>query len=452
MYDCVIRGGTTILADGPVLADVGIVGERIAGIGTDLNGDTLIDATGCLVLPGGVDPHVHLQMALGGRVSSDSFAGGTLAAACGGTTTLIDFVDPQPGQSLLAALDARRAEADDVVMVDYGLHMTIPTWHAQSEQAIAEIPAALVAGCATFKLYQAYERMALDDAALLHVMQAVAVAGGHVVLHSELGPVLEALRHDALAAGHTSPIWHAHTRPARLEASAIHRAAELAHLTGCQLHLFHLGCAEGVAELVAARRRGVSMTGETCPHYLLLSALTHLGGPEGELYVCAPPLRSEADQAVLWQALATGDLAMISTDHCPWTRREKKQENFTLIPGGLPSIEARLALVYHYGVRGGHLSLTRWVELCCTAPARLMGLSQKGRLAPGFDADLVIFDPRRLKTLAPATLHERAGWTPYEGITVAGWPRTVLLRGRVIVANERPHGTPSGRFVTRYWN
>lgn len=451
MFDLAILGGRVISPSGLVAADVGIVGEEIAAIGPELTGGRIIDATDCYVIPGGVDPHVHLQLKLGGGVSADSFTSGTIAAACGGTTTVIDFVDPMPGESLHDALIARRAEADGKVAVDYALHMTIPTWHAGDAGALVEIPAMVAAGCSTFKLYQAYPRMMLDDVALFRVCQAIAAAGGRVVLHSETGPVLDLLRAQAVAAGNTSAIWHERTRPARLEATAIHRAAEIAHLAGCKLHIFHVGCAEGVVEIRAAKARGVAITGESCPQYLLLNADDHLGGVWGELYVCAPPLRRRADQLALWAALADNGLEMVSTDHCPWTQSEKQKPDFTQIPGGLPSIEARLALIYSDGVRANFLSLARWVQLCCTQPAALMGLSRKGQIAPGFDADVVIFDPNREKTLTPAMLHERAGWTPYNGHRVVGWPRTVILRGEVIVLNEQYVGTRSGRFVARSW-
>lgn len=449
MVDIVIGGGTVITPAGPLVADVAIADGKIAALGLGLDAPQRIDATGCYVIPGAVDPHVHLQLALGGRVSSDSFLAGTIAAACGGTTTVVDFADPLPGQTLLAGLAARRAEADGQVAVDYGLHMTLPATHAGDPGALAQVADAVAAGCATFKLYQAYPRMMLEDVPLLRALQAIGAAGGRAVLHAETGPVLDALRADALAAGHTAPIWHAYTRPARLEATAIHRAAELAHLAGCPLHIFHVGCAEAAAEIAAATRRGVNISGETCPQYLLLDAETHLGGAAGELYVCAPPLRTPVDQGALWDALADGTLGMVSTDHCPWTRAEKQQPDFTLIPGGVPGIEARLALLFHAGVNGGYLSLARWVEVCCAAPAAWMGLPTKGQLLPGYDADVVIFDPQRAKTLSPETLHETAGWTPYDGLEVVGWPRTVLLRGEVIVRDEVYMGETMGRFVPR---
>lgn len=451
MYDLVIQGGEVIAGAEVTRADVGVRDGEIVEIAPGLSGKRVIDAHACYVLPGGVDPHVHLQLQLGGRVSADSFAVGTLAAACGGTTTVIDFADPMPEETLHAALAARRAEADGEVAVDYALHMTIPTWHASDEAALGEIGALVSSGCATFKLYQAYPRMMLDDVALLRVFRRVAEAGGRVVLHSETGPVLDVLREQAVATGHLAPIWHERTRPARLEATAVHRAAELAYLARCPLHIFHVGCRESIDEIVAAKARGVDISGESCPQYLLLSAEEHLGGPRGELYVCAPPLRSSDDQRALWDALARGDLGMVSTDHCPWRASEKHQTDFTLIPGGVPSIEARLSLMYSEGVRTQRISLQRWVELCCTQPARWMGLTRKGLLAPGYHADVVIFDPVQKKTLSVETLHESAGWTPYEGRQVTGWPRTVLLRGEVIVENEQFVGKKIGRYVKQGW-
>ena len=454
MHDLVILGGQIITADGLVDADVAIDGETIAAIGGGLEGRERIDAGGCYVIPGGVDEHVHMQLPLAGRVSTDTFATGSIAAACGGTTTFIDFVTPNPAEPLLDALISRRAEADGMVAVDYGLHMTIPTWHGADVERLADVPAALAAGCATFKMYQAYDGMMLDDASLYRALCAVAAAGGGAVLHSETGPVLDLLRAAALAAGRTAPIEHERTRPARLEATAIARAAELAHLANCPLLIFHVGNAAAVDAIAAARARGVDIWGESCPQYLLLTADEHLGGPHGARFICAPPLRSEADQDVLWRALGDDALQVVSTDHCPWTLAEKAQGDFTQIPGGVPSIEARLALIHHAGVRTGRISLQRWVELCCTNPAQRMRLAHKGLLTPGYDADIVLFDPARSKVLSrrpgQETLHEAADWTPYEGMQVQGWPRTVLLRGKVIVRDEAWVGNPGdGRFVSR---
>ena len=452
MYDIVITNGLVVTPAGVVEADLAIDGEEIAAVGVHLNGDRVIDADGAYVIPGGVDPHVHLQMQLGALTTADSFATGTVAAACGGTTTIVDFADPQPQQSMLDALRVRRAEADPQVAIDYALHMTVPTWHGASEDRLAEIDDVLAAGCPTFKLYQAYPRMELDDVALYRVMKRVGAAGGRVVLHSETGPLLEELRRQALAQGETAAIWHERTRPARLEATAVHRAAEIAHQAECPLYIFHVGCAESVAAIVAARLRGVDIVAESCPQYLVLTAEHQLDSPEGNLFICAPPLRSHEDQDALWLALADDDLQVVSTDHCPWTRAEKMgAATFADVPGGVPSIEARLSLVHHFGVNHEQLDLPRWVEVCCTKPAQWMGLDRKGALLPGFDADVVIFDPDRAKTLTVGALHEAAGWTPYDGVTVQGWPRTVLARGRVVVEDETFVGQlGQGRFVERF--
>ena len=450
MSTLVIRNGLLITGDGTIAADLAVADEQIVAVGRDLQGDQVIDAAGCYVIPGAVDNHVHLQMALAGLVSTDSFRSGTIAAACGGTTTVVDFVAPEAEQPLLHALKQRRAEADGQVAVDYGLHMTIPTWHAADAERLYEVPDVVAAGIPTFKMYQAYNGVMLDDPSLLRALAAVADAGGRTVLHSETGPVLDILRANALAEGHVEPIWHTYTRPAPLEATAVHRAVELADLAGCPLFIFHVGCLESVEAIAAAQARGLDVWGETCPQYLLLNAEEHLGSADGARYICAPPLRSLEDQDALWRALADDTLQVVSTDHCPWTLAEKTRPDFTQVPGGVPSIEARLSLVHHFGVNTGLLSLERWVQVCSTNPARWMGLDRKGRLAPGCDADIVIFDPQSEKTISPAALHETAGWTPYEGMQVIGWPRTVLLRGKVIVEDQRYVGVPGdGRFVER---
>ncbi len=459
-FDLVIANGTVVTAETVCLADVGIIGEEIVAIGRGLRGRRLLDAAACYVLPGAVDVHVHLQMPVsdGRFVSSDDFATGTVAAAHGGTTTVIDFVEPKPGQSLLEALAARRAEADSHVAIDYGLHMTIPAWHADRStgsrqgqpEALAEIPAVMEAGLPTFKLYLAYRGLRLDDAQLYAVLSALAAHRALPIVHCENGPLCDQLRTEALAQGHTAPRYHALTRPPRQEAEAVGRALDIAALAGAPLYVVHISCAEALERLVAAQRRGQPAFGETCPQYLALTA-EMLERPGGERFVCAPPPRSEADQAALWGALARGELQTIATDHCPFTLEDKAQgTDFTQVPGGLPSIEVRLSLVHTLGVLGGHLSLSHWVQLCCNGPARLFGLQRKGHIAPGFDADLVIFDPAREVMLSSGFLHEHVDWTPYEGLHLRGWPRVTLSRGQVIVEEGRFLGQPGrGRFVSR---
>jgi dihydropyrimidinase len=449
--DLVVSNGTIVTAEAVYRADVGIVGTRIVAISQDLRGRRRLDASGCYVLPGAVDVHVHLQMPVGGYLSSDDFASGTVAAAHGGTTTVIDFVEPKPGQSLMDALAARRSQADGRVAIDYGLHMTIPAWHADQDSALAEIPEVMKAGVPTFKLYLAYEGLRLDDAQLYTVLKTLSTHSALAIAHCENGPLCDRLRAEALAQGQTAPRFHALTRPPRQEAEATGRCLDIASLAGAPLYVVHVSCAESLQRVVSARQRGQRAYGETCPQYLTLTA-ERLGDPDGARFVCAPPPRTEADQAALWGALARGELQVIATDHCPFTLADKAEaKDFTQIPGGLPGIEPRLSLVHTLGVLGERLSLSQWVNACCTAPANLFGLQGKGRIAPGFDADLVVFDPERQLTLTAAGLHERVDRTPYEGLALRGWPRYTASRGQVVAGEGEFVGEAgNGRFVPRY--
>ncbi len=445
MYDTVIANGLVVTATAAYPADVGVTGERIAAVGVNLQGEKVFDAAGCYVIPGGVDAHVHLEMTVGKYTSSDTFESGTMAAACGGTTTVIDFAEPAGDQPMMEALASRRAAADPQVAIDYGLHMTIPAWHA--DHALGEIPEVMAAGIYSFKMYQAYGPLCLDDVRLYAVLQALGVQGALPILHSENGPVIDRMRAEALAAGRSAPIWHARTRPASLEGEAVGRALELARQAGSPLYVVHVSCVDSLERIVHVRQRGGNVYGETCPQYLFLTA-DELTGENAERFVCAPPLREPADQESLWRALARGDLQVISTDHCPFTTAEKAAEaDFARIPGGLPSIEARLSLI-HDAVRHGRLGLNRWVAACCTAPARLFRLPHKGHIAPRYDADIVIFDPAKQVRLTAAWLHEQVDWSPYEGMTVSGWPREVFSRGTLIAREGEYVGEPArGRFI-----
>jgi len=448
--DITIRNGTLITPSRTFGCDVGVVGARIAALGEDVRGDVELDATGCYVLPGAIDPHVHLQMPVGDYVSADDFVTGTMAAACGGTTTVIDFVEPEDGEPFLAALAARRALADGRVAVDYGLHMTIPAWHAMHQEVLDTLPKVVAAGSSSFKVYQAYGRLLLDDVLLYAALSAVASSGGLPIIHSENGPLCDRLRADAVAAGHTEPRYHALTRPARQEGESVGRAVDIAAMAGSPLYVVHVSCAEAAARIAAARGRGEPIYGETCPQYLALTAGA-LDGTHGERFVCAPPVRSKRDQEALWDALCRRELDVVATDHCPFLASEKMgHADFTSIPGGVPSIEARLSLVHTLGVLAGRLTRERWVEVCCTAPARLFGLTRKGLVAPGLDADVVVFDPHAEVALGVETLHEQVDWTPYDGMQLRGWPRHVLSRGRVIVRDGEFVGQAGwGRFVSR---
>ena len=383
MLDLVIAHGTLVTAEATFCADLGIQGERIASIGRQLTGREVIDATGMLVLPGAIDEHVHLQMPVGEFTSSDDFYTGTVAAACGGTTTVIDFAEPKPGQLLVDALATRRSEADGKVAIDYALHMTLSR---ADRETLAQIPASIEAGSASFKLYMTYEGLRLDDGGLLRALQAVATQGGRALVHAENHDAITYLRTQALAEGRTGPENHPLTRPAVMEAEAIHRLLALAHVTGTPVVVAHLSCSAGLEQVRAARARGQTVWVETCPQYLLLDEIEyHRPDFESAQFVLSPPLRTKADRAALWVGLAAGEIDTVATDHCPFlfqTQKTRGRADFTLIPSGAPGIETRLALLYTHGVRTGRLTLHRWVEVCCTAPARRFGLApRKGTLA-----------------------------------------------------------------------
>ena len=450
MFDRVIANGTLITAEATVQADLGLRDGRIAAIGRRLAGLEVIDASGMLVLPGAIDEHVHLHMPVGELTSSDDFYSGTVAAACGGTTTVIDFAEPKPGQPLVEALASRRAEADGRVVIDYGLHMTL-AW--ADDETLAQVPACIEAGVASFKLYMAYEGLRLDDGGLLRALAALRAHGGRALVHAENHDAITYLVTQALAQGRIGPENHPLTRPDWMEAEAVGRLLALARVTGTPLVLAHLSCALGLEEVRRARARGQTVWVETCPQYLLLDEAEYRRpGFEGAKFVMSPPLRTAADRQALWAGLAAGEVNTVATDHCPFfyeTQKTRGLHNFSRIPGGAPGIETRLALLYSHGVRTGRLSPERWVEVCCTEPARRFGLApRKGTLAIGADADVVIFDPERRVTLSPQTLHQRVDYCPYEGEELQGWPVTVLSRGEVVVRDGEFIGTAGrGRFL-----
>jgi dihydropyrimidinase len=443
MFDLVIAGGTLITADATMRADLGITRGRIAAIGKGLAGLQKVDASGMLVLPGAIDEHVHLQMPVGEFSSSDDFYTGTVAAAHGGTTTILDFVEPELDQPLRDALDARRAEARDKVVLDYGLHMTLSQ---TDDETLAQIPETILAGSASFKLYMAYEGLRLDDAGLLRVLAALRMHGGRALVHAENHHAITYLTAQALAEGRTGPENHPLTRPAVMEAEAIHRLLALASITGTPLVLAHLSCALGLEEVRAARARQQTVWVETCPQYLLLDQAEYQRpGFEAAQFVMAPPPRTEIDRQALWAGLIAGEVDTVATDHCPFfyeTQKTRGRNDFSRIPGGAPGIETRLILLYSHGVRTGRLTPQRWVQVCCTEPARRFGLApQKGTLAIGADADVVIFDPKRKVVLGYEMLHQNVDYCPYEGWEVQGYPMTVLSRGEIIVQNGQFRGS-----------
>jgi dihydropyrimidinase len=449
-FDLVIVNVQVVTAAESYVADIGIAGERIVAIGEGLRGRRTIDAGGRLVIPGAVDVHVHMQLPLGDITSSDDWRSGTIAAAHGGTTSIVDFADPQPGQPLLEAVADRRAEAEGQAGIDFGLHLVLAD---SSRKVLAQLPEAIAAGVPTFKLFMAYEGKYLTDDQLYQILREIGRVGALALVHAENYPIIRFLVHEFLSEGQVEPRWHPRSHPAVTEGEAAGRLIALAEMAGARACIAHISCASVVSQIQAARDRALPIYGETCPQYLALTE-TEYERPDfaGARYVCSPPLRTEADQASLWRALGTGDLQVVSTDHCPfwWHDKERGRGNFTQIPGGVPGVEARLPLLYHLGVRSGRLTAQQWVDLCCTQPAKLFGLANKGKIQVGADADIVIFDPERTVPLTADRLHSQIDYSVYEGVTVRGWPAVTISRGKVVVEEGRWVGPEGhGKFVAR---
>ena len=440
-----IKHGTIVTATDEYRGDVFIDGEKISTIGTALTmpADRVIDATGKYLFPGGIDVHTHLDMPFGGATSADDFETGTMAAAHGGTTTVVDFAIQYKGQTLHHAWETWAKKAEGKAAIDYGFHMIITELTDQVEQ---EMDALVRQGVTSFKLFMAYPGVfMLDDASIFRALLRTGKNGGTICMHAENGGVIDVLVKKALAEGKTAPKYHALTRPARAEAEATHRAIALAEIAGVPIYIVHLSAAEALEMVTEARDRGLPAYAETCPQYLFLSYDNYEEpGFEGSKYVMSPPLRSKDTQDRLWRGLAFNDLQAISTDHCPFCMKEKAlgETDFSKIPNGAPGIETRMSLVYDGGVRSGRISRNRFVELTSTSPAKIFGLfPRKGTIAPGSDADIVVFDPDKTIRLAAKTLHMKVDYNPYEGREVTGATDTVVSRGRVIIDG----GTFTGR-------
>jgi dihydropyrimidinase len=433
-----VKNGTIVTASDLYRGDVFVDGETIAMIGSSLAiaADRVIDATGKYVLPGGIDVHTHLDMPFGGTRSADDFESGTKAAAHGGTTTIVDFAIQYRGQTLHHAWETWMQKASGKAVIDYGFHMIVTELTEQVEE---EMDALVRQGVTSFKLFMAYPGVfMLDDASIFRALLRTGKNGGTICMHAENGGVIDVLVQKALSEGKTAPKYHALTRPARAEAEATHRAIALAEIADVPIYIVHLSAAEALEMVTEARDRGLPAYAETCPQYLFLSYDNYEEpGFDGAKYVMSPPLRPRDTQNRLWRGLAFNDLQAISTDHCPFCMKEQKvlgQDDFSKIPNGAPGIETRMSLVYDGGVRTGRISLNRFVELTSTSPAKIFGLfPRKGTIAPGSDADLVIFDPHRTERLSYKTLHMNVDYNPYEGREVTGVTETVISRGRVIV-------------------
>jgi dihydropyrimidinase len=432
--DLVISGGTVITPDHILQADIGVKDGIITQIAEDLRGEENLDARDCYVIPGAIDPHVHLNMPTGTTFSSDTWETGTKAAACGGTTTVIDFIEPEEGQQLREALDSRRREAGAGSVLDFGLHMTVTN---ADPVTLDQIPDLISKGVTSFKLYTTYPGFLLDDYEMLEVMTAIHQAGGMVLIHCESDAIVQYATAEVVKKGLLDPASHPVSRPPEAEEQAINRVLSLASLTKVPVYIVHISTAGGTAALARAQSQGQVAWGETCPQYLVLNDEKYkLPGFEGAKYVCSPPLRTEQDMDRLWKGLAEGTINSIGTDHCPFFYQGQKElgrEDFRSIPGGLPGIQSRLELLYTYGVVGGHLSINQWVDYCCSNPARIFGIApRKGSIQKGADADLVIFDPHHKKTITQENLREEVDYTPYEGLPLEGSVQTTIAKGKVI--------------------
>ncbi|KUH40535.1 MULTISPECIES: dihydropyrimidinase [Streptomyces] len=459
-----VRGGLVITAAEETHADVLVQDGRVAalaahgsGVADSWTADRTIDATGRYVIPGGVDAHTHMELPFGGTFASDDFETGTRAAAWGGTTTIVDFAVQSVGHTLREGLDAWHAKADGKCAVDYAFHMILSD---VDEHALKEMDLLVEEGVTSFKLFMAYPGVFYsDDGRILRAMQRSALNGGLIMMHAENGIAIDVLVEQALARGETDPRHHGEVRKALLEAEATHRAIQLARVAGAPLYVVHVSAEEAVAELAVARDRGLPVFGETCPQYLFLST-DNLAEPdfEGAKYVCSTPLRPREHQAALWRGLRTDDLQVVSTDHCPFCFKGQKElgrGDFSRIPNGLPGVENRMDLL-HQAVVDGHISRRRWIEIACAAPARMFGLyPKKGTIAPGADADIVVYDPATTQTISARTHHMNVDYSAYEGRTVTGRVETVLSRGEVVIdrrtyTGRAGHGVYTPRATCQY--
>ncbi len=447
--------GTVVNADGRQRADLLVDGEKIAAVSATLprQADRIIDSAGLFLLPGGIDVHTHLDMPLDGIRSSDDFYTGHVAAACGGTTTHLDFVIQSKGGTLRQAFDAWAARAEGKAVIDYGFHMTIADPRSEVLDEIAELPEW---GITTVKVLMAYKgRLQLDDTQLLSVFRKAAESGLLTMVHAENGDVIDLLIKEAVAAGQLAPKYHALTRPAVLEGEATARAIAIAQIAQAPLYIVHLTCALALEQVRAAQRRDERVWAETCVQYFCFTA-DDLDRPsfEGAKFVCSPPFRTPQDQDALWAGLRDGTLSVVSTDHCPFnfaTQKTLGRNDFTKIPNGVPAIEDRLMVLHHAGVNAGRVSLGRFVDVTATTPAKLFGLyPRKGTLAAGSDADIVLWDPRASRTISARTHHMRVDYNLFEGSTVTGAPAGVWIRGTQIVDKDRFIGRAGfGQYLRR---
>lgn len=452
-----IKNGRIVTATDDFIGDILVDGETISRIGPSLSAsaDETIDATDRLVIPGGIDPHTHLDMPMGSLTSSDDYETGTRAAAFGGTTTIIDFPTQQRGHSMFEALEDTFHRAEGKACIDYGFHMIVTDL---SDGRESELRRLANEGIPSFKLFMAYpDRLYVDDGTLYRAMREAGENGAVIMMHAENGIVIDEIVKRARAEGNTAPIWHARTRPVQMEAEAVFRSVCIAEVAGAPLYIVHLSSAAALEQVNLARARNLPVFAETCPQYLFLDeSLYERDGFEGAKWVMTPALRAKGNQEALWQGLSDDTLQTVGTDHCPFCMKDKElgREDFSKIPNGAPGIENRMSLIYDGGVASGRFDLKRFVEVTSTNAARIFGLyPKKGALAPGSDADIVIFDTNREETISinnPRMHHMRVDYSAYEGTRVRGYAETVISRGKIICRNGEFLGKPgAGRFLKR---
>jgi len=450
--DLIVKGGILVTPSGSLRADMGIAGGKIAALAMDLESDGahLMDATGHWIFPGGVDVHCHLPWPSKQVVSGDDVRNGTLAAVCGGVTTVLDFVIPELGEGLIEALERKLAETRRGLYADYSAHICI---REATQANLAQILRLVERGFPSFKLFMAYEGFRWEDRDVLQVMEAVGAAGGILGVHAENGLLADRATRQLVTSGQVAPDRYPDSRPAYCEYEAVQRILQYADALGVALHIHHVSTEKGAAMVGAARQRGLDVSGETGPHYLLFTdEVYRAAGVEATYLVIAPPLRKAGDRAALWEALAADALSIVATDHCPYSRAQKAAgtTDFTRVPGGTAGVETRWPLLFTEGVATKRLTPERLAAVWALNPARRFGLyPRKGSLAVGADADLVIVDPERESRLSAAGLHMNTDYSVYEGKKVKGFPATTLLRGQVVACDGEPVGEPRGQVVFR---
>jgi len=462
-----IKNGTVVNATGSQSADVLIEGEKIAavGAGLDATGHSVVDASGLLVMPGGIDVHTHLDMPFGGTTSADDYTTGTQAAAVGGTTTVIDFALQNQQSTLQNALETWLKKSDGKACVDFSLHMAVTNLHGKNgEETLREMEQMVEFGISSFKLFMAYPNvLMINDELMFRVMQKAAKLNALCLIHAENGSAIDVVVAQMIAEGKMAPHFHALSRSPKAEAEATHRSIALADMAGCAVYIVHLSNEYALDDLKFMQQRGARALAETCTQYLVLSIEDQMPGKSWDeaKFVFTPPLREKRHQEPLWNALKDGSLAVVSTDHCPFRFKDQKElgrNDFTKIPNGGPGVENRLQILWHFGVNQGRITPEKFVELCCTNPAKIFGMGkQKGSVAPGLDADILLWDPKAEYTITAATQCMATDYNMFEGWTVKGNASKVFSRGEMVVDNTANPGkflgkTGRGRFVKREAN